>query len=100
MWTPEYPSGVWVPIVRVGDIGGQLGGSGILFYNNCSVSLLCNVKALVLHVLCNGIFLSRLLLLCIEIKYTRSCNHYQPNASQKYKDQYNSYLHLTYQSST
>jgi hypothetical protein len=28
IWAPETPSGVWTPTVRVGDIGGQLGGSG------------------------------------------------------------------------
>ena len=29
IWTPEQISGIWSPTVRVGDIGGQLGGSGI-----------------------------------------------------------------------
>jgi hypothetical protein len=28
VWAPEEPSGVWTPTVRVGDVGGQLGGSG------------------------------------------------------------------------
>jgi WD40 repeat protein len=27
IWEPEAASGVWVPVVRIGDIGGNLGGS-------------------------------------------------------------------------
>ena len=32
IWAPESPDGVWTPTVRVGDIGGQLGGSGKIFF--------------------------------------------------------------------
>ena len=28
IWASEVPSGIWSPTVRVGDVGGQLGGSG------------------------------------------------------------------------
>ena len=28
IWASEEPSGIWSPTVRVGDVGGQLGGSG------------------------------------------------------------------------
>lgn len=28
IWASEVPSEIWSPTVRVGDIGGQLGGSG------------------------------------------------------------------------
>ena len=27
IWDPDTVTGVWSPVVRVGDIGGQLGGS-------------------------------------------------------------------------
>ena len=40
IWTPEQISGIWSPTVRVGDIGGQLGGSGIIIiiFSNFTVN--------------------------------------------------------------